>query len=107
VAGSDPCRARQYFAQAANLDPSDVLGMLQNGWFQEQAGELDEAQVAYARVVAGAKSDANNNALVWANLGMGDIRQWRGDLGAALASYQASLAIADRLTKSDPVNVSW
>jgi len=28
------------------LDPSDVTGMLLNGWFQQQAGQLDAAQAA-------------------------------------------------------------
>jgi tetratricopeptide (TPR) repeat protein len=101
VAVSDPGRAREYFAQAAHLDPLDIEGMMQNGWFQEQAGELDAAQAAYAHVIAAARSD-NNSAIVWATLGMGDIQKDRGDLGAALASYQAALAIADRFTKSDP-----
>jgi hypothetical protein len=28
--------------------PSDVEGMFQNGWFQQQAGQLDAAQAAYS-----------------------------------------------------------
>jgi eukaryotic-like serine/threonine-protein kinase len=31
----------------------------------------------------------------------------QGDLAAALASYQASLAIAERLAKADPGNAGW
>ena len=34
-------------------------------------------------------------------------RSRRADLAAALTSYQASLAIADRLAKADPSNVEW
>ncbi len=37
----------------------------------------------------------------------GDIWQTFGDLAAALASYQASLAIAERLAKADPGNAGW
>jgi hypothetical protein len=48
AAVSDPGRARDYYARAARLDPADVDGMLLNGWFQEQAGQLDAAQAAYA-----------------------------------------------------------
>ena len=54
AAVSDPGRARDYYAQAARLDPSNINGMFQNGWFQEQAGQLDAAQAAYARVIAAA-----------------------------------------------------
>jgi hypothetical protein len=46
AAVSDPGRARDYYAEAARLDPSDVDGMFQNGWFQEEAGQLDAAQAA-------------------------------------------------------------
>jgi tetratricopeptide (TPR) repeat protein len=35
---------------------------------------------------------------------LGDVQMARGDLAAALNSYQQSLAIADRLAKSDPGN---
>ena len=33
---------------------------------------------------------------------IGEVQQAQGDLAAALASYQASLAIAERLAKEDP-----
>ena len=104
---SDPGRAREYYAQAARLDPSDVSGMFQNGWFQEQAGQLDAARAAYARVIAAAKPGADDEALVWAKFGMGDIAQQRGNLGAAGATYHEAETIADRLAKSDPGNAGW
>jgi hypothetical protein len=34
-------------------------------------------------------------------------RRERGDLAAALTSYQASLAIAERLATADPSNAVW
>jgi predicted TPR repeat methyltransferase len=49
---SDPGRARDYYARAARLDPSDAHGMLLNGWFQREAGQLEAAQAAYTRVIA-------------------------------------------------------
>jgi tetratricopeptide (TPR) repeat protein len=107
AAVSDPGRARDYYAQAARLDPSDVSGMLQNGWFQEQAGQLDAAQAAYARVIAAAKPGADDKDLVWAKFGMGDIEQQRGNLGVALTTYHEAETIADRLAKSDPGNAGW
>ena len=38
---------------------------------------------------------------------IGDVQQAQGDLAAALTSYQASLAIAERLAKADPGNAGW
>jgi eukaryotic-like serine/threonine-protein kinase len=35
------------------------------------------------------------------------VQDAQGDFAAALASYQASLAIAERLAKSDPSNADW
>jgi tetratricopeptide (TPR) repeat protein len=104
---SDPGRARDYYARAARLDPSDIDGMLQNGWFQEQAGQLDAAHAAYARVILAAKPGADDKSLFWAKIGIGDIERQRGDLGAALATYREAKTIADRLAKSDPGNAGW
>src|SRR5262249_24499272 len=63
---SDPGRARDYYAQAARLDPSNVEGMLVNGWLQDEAGRLDAAEAAYARVVAMAKPGSDDNLLILA-----------------------------------------
>jgi alkanesulfonate monooxygenase SsuD/methylene tetrahydromethanopterin reductase-like flavin-dependent oxidoreductase (luciferase family) len=38
---------------------------------------------------------------------IGDVQRAQGDLTAALTSYQASLAIAERLAKADPGNAGW
>jgi tetratricopeptide (TPR) repeat protein len=38
---------------------------------------------------------------------IGDVQQAQGDLAAALASYQAALAISERLAKADPGNAGW
>ena len=38
---------------------------------------------------------------------IGDVQVAQGNLSAALTSYQASLAIMDRLAKSDPSNAGW
>jgi hypothetical protein len=35
------------------------------------------------------------------------VQSGRGDLASALTSYQASLAIRERLAKSDPGNFGW
>jgi predicted negative regulator of RcsB-dependent stress response len=38
---------------------------------------------------------------------IGDVMVAQGNLPEALQSYQADLAIADRLTQSDPGNAGW
>ena len=104
---SDPGKARGYYAEAAALDPDHVEGMFWNGWFQAEAGSLNEAETAYLRVISTAKKGEDDWALYWARLGLGDIRISRGDLSAAIAEYQAASEMADRLTKADPENAGW
>jgi tetratricopeptide (TPR) repeat protein len=107
TAVSDPGRAREYYAQAARLDTSDVPGMFQNGWYQQQAGQLDAAQTAYARVMAMAKPGSDDEALLWAQFGIGDIQRQQGNLAASLATYRSAQAAAERLAQSDPHNAGW
>jgi tetratricopeptide (TPR) repeat protein len=107
AAVSDPGRAREYYAEAARLDPANVEGMLLNGWFQQDAGHLVEAQAAYDRVVAMAMRGRDDEFLIWAQMGTGDIFQARGNLPEALKTYRDGLAIRDRLAKSDPGNAGW
>jgi len=107
AAVSDPARARQYYAEAARLEPSELWGMYLNGWYQEEAGGLDAAQAAFAHVIAAAKPGADDDALFGSKVGMGDIQQQRGDLSAALVSYQAAELIAGGLVKSNPGDAGW
>ncbi len=107
AAVSDPARARDYYAQAAKLDPSDMLGMYWNGWYQQDAGRLDAAQAAYAQVIAAANPATDDAALLGAQLGTGDIQNQRGSLQAALATYQAAKDLAGRLATADPGSVLW
>jgi predicted TPR repeat methyltransferase len=58
AAVSDHAHAREYYAEAARLDPGDVEGMYQNGWYQQEAGNLNAAEAAYRRVIAAAKPAA-------------------------------------------------
>ena len=105
TAVTDPAKARGYYAEAARLDPTNVQGMLQNGIYQEQAGQLDAAQAAYTSVLAATASGNDDEAALWAKLGMGDIAQRRGHLADALSAYQDAATIAAGLAKADPNNV--
>ena len=103
---SDHAKARGYYAKAASLDPDNVEGMYWNGYYQQEAGSLDEAEAAYKRVISIAKP-GNEAAILWSRLGIGDIYVSRGDLSAALNEYRDAGAMADRLAKADPNNAGW
>jgi tetratricopeptide (TPR) repeat protein len=107
AAVSEPGRAREYYAKAARLDPSNVEGMRRNAWFQQQAGQLDAAQDAYARVIAMGKLGSDDRAIYWSKRGTADIQKERGNLGAALAIYRDAATIPDRLAKANPRNAGW
>ena len=104
---SDLPKARGYYAEAAALDPDHVKGMFWSGWFQAEAGSLNEAEAAYRRVIQTAKMGEDAQILYWAHLGVGDICFSRGDLSAAIGEYQAASELADRLTKADPNHNGW
>jgi tetratricopeptide (TPR) repeat protein len=106
AAVSDPGRARDYYARAAQLDPDNVEGVYWNGRYQFEAGKLDTAQAAFERVV-GVAGVSSTQWVFWAKNGLGDVWISRGDLAGALTSYKDSLAIADKLAKSDPGNARW
>jgi tetratricopeptide (TPR) repeat protein len=98
---SDRAKARGYYAEAAALDPDHIEGMFWNGWFQAEAGSLNEAETAYRRVISTAKSGEDDWTSYWARLGIGDIRISRGDFSAAIAEYQAASKLADRFASDD------
>ncbi len=107
AAVSDPGRAREYYEKAARLDPTNVEGVFQNAWFQQDAGNLGEARAAYDRVIKIAAPERDDDYLIWANFGIGDVLVAQGNLPEALKSFRDGLAIADRLSKSDPGNAGW
>jgi tetratricopeptide (TPR) repeat protein len=106
AAVSEPGRAREYYAKAAQLDPDNVEAVYWNGWYQSQSGKLDVAQAAYERVVETARP-ADSHWVFWAQVGLGDILQQRGNLSGALKIYSDNRAFADRLAKSDPGSAEW
>jgi tetratricopeptide (TPR) repeat protein len=103
---SHPGWAREYYAEAARLDPANIEGMFRCGWFQQQAGQLEVAEASYRRVITSTKA-SNNEWVLWAQFGNGDIERERGHLDDALAAYHAAGAIAENLATADPGNVGW
>ena len=107
AAVAEPWRARELSAEAARLDPDDIEGLFQNGWFQQQAGQLAAAEAAYRRVLAAGKPGTHDRSLYWARLGIGDIQSQRGDLGVAKATYREAGAVAEAASKSSPSDLQW
>jgi tetratricopeptide (TPR) repeat protein len=104
AAVSDPARAREYFGQAARLDPSNLEGVYWNGAYQLEAGHLEAARAAFERVV-GAGGSSDRHLMIWAKHGLGDILIERGDLPGALRSYRDGLSIAQASAGSDSANL--
>jgi tetratricopeptide (TPR) repeat protein/pimeloyl-ACP methyl ester carboxylesterase len=108
IAGlADPKSALQAYEKAALLDPGDIESLFWAGWIEIQYGDLGKAQMRLEHVLKLAEQGNQADYKYWARVGLADIWQKRGDLKAALKSYSDSLAIAERLAKSDPGNAGW
>jgi tetratricopeptide (TPR) repeat protein len=106
VAIADPGSAREYYAEAARLDPTNIEGMFRNGWFQQQASQLDAAEASYRRVITSSRT-SNNEWVLWAQFGKGEVERERGHLDDAFATYREAGAIAETLARADPGNIGW
>ncbi len=103
----DPKSAREAYARAVALDPENAEGLYWDGWFQLDAKNLAAAEKSYRALIQLAGKGANEHQIFWAGTGLGDIAVARGDLNAALASYDEARSEMERLAKSDPGNTDW
>ncbi|HYZ24558.1 MAG TPA: DUF2272 domain-containing protein [Rhodopila sp.] len=95
----DPDKALEAYAKAAELDPNDVESLYWAGNLELEHGDLDSAERRLRLVLA--RTPGQDQYQYWSQVRLGDIAMRRNDRVAALASYQAALAIAKRL-KADP-----
>ncbi len=108
IAGlGDPKRALDAYLKAVELDPDDLDSVLWVGWIHLERGYLEDAETSFRRILSEARNDDQAYYQYWARLGLGGIREARGDLGIAKADYREAGAIADRLAKADAGNASW
>jgi len=108
IAGlGNPKDALEAYRKTIEFDPDDADSLLWTGWLEKDRGQLDDANGHFRRVIT--LSGTNEQAWTrhWAMLGLGDVQMQRGNLAAALSSYQASRAIAARLAEADPDNAGW
>ena len=103
----DPARALTAYANALEYDADDLESLLWVGWIANDRGDLNRAFAHFRRVLKLAKDESLIWYFCWAKTGIGDVLVAQGDLGGALTSYRDSLAISDRLAKSDPGNAGW
>jgi tetratricopeptide (TPR) repeat protein len=103
---SDPKQAREFYAKASRLDPSDVVALFRSGWFQQEAGQFNLAEATYRRVITSDQA-SNSEWVLWAHFGKGDIERERGHLDEALATYRQARTIAESRDKADLANLGW
>ena len=101
----DAAAALQAFHQAADADPADFWTWIEISRLERVAGTLAGARAAIDSALAIKAADERSASVALTDLG--DVQQAQGDLAAALTSYQASLAIVERLAKADPGNAGW
>ena len=95
------------FAEAAGLDPGNVWLWIELGDLWSTRGSLTEAKKAFFAARDAAARNGNDRDLSVSYNRIGDVQVAQGDLAGALTSYRDSLAIAERLAKSDPGNAGW
>jgi tetratricopeptide (TPR) repeat protein len=101
----DSAAALRAFRQAADADSADFWTWIEIARLEQDAGTLAGARTAIDSALSLEAADERSASVALNDLG--NVQQAQGDLAAALTSYQASLAIAERLAKADPGNASW
>ncbi len=108
IAGlGDPKAALEAYEKAVEYDPDDPETLFWLGWLKMDRGSLDSAERNFRQVLTLTEHDPDAWAARWARIGLGDILTRRGNLAAALRTFQDSLAATQRLAKTDPTNREW
>jgi len=97
----------KWYRDATSLDPDNMAGWLGLGDAAMAAGTLQEADQGFLKYIELARRARDEREVEVGLTRRGDVQVAQGNLPEALKSYQADLAIADRLAKSDPGNAGW
>ncbi len=103
----DPKSAREAYAKSVALDPENAEGLVWDGWFQLQAGNLDAAEKSYRALLQLAGNGADENRIFWARTSLADIAVAHGQLNVALAAYSEARSAMERLAGSEAGNADW
>jgi tetratricopeptide (TPR) repeat protein len=99
--------AKATWAEITSLAPDDVWAWIELGDLWVTTGPASHAADAYRKAEAAALRNGDERDLSVSFNRLGDVQVAQGDLAGALKSYRDSLAIAERLAKSDPGNAGW
>jgi tetratricopeptide (TPR) repeat protein len=103
----DPQQALQAFAHAIELDPNDVDSLIGGGWIVLQQGAPGEAERRLRRAMPLVAGDAQPWNRFRVTLGLGHVREQRGEFQDALAFYRDALAIARREREAGVDDADW
>jgi hypothetical protein len=92
------------YEEVTRLDPAVHWDWVELGRLYTDAGNLPAALRAARSAADTAENDRARSVALDA---IGNVQVAQGDLPAALTSYRASHAIAERLAKADPGNAEW
>ncbi|HTZ66176.1 MAG TPA: tetratricopeptide repeat protein [Roseiarcus sp.] len=90
-----------------NVDPDQTWRWIDLGDICRTTGSLDEALGCYRSAAEAAERTGDERALSVSCDGIGDVLVRQRNLTEALNSYQAALAIRQRLADADPGNSDW
>jgi tetratricopeptide (TPR) repeat protein len=105
--GNDVVKTVAYYQRATRLDPSDPQTWIDYGEAARDAGHSNDARNAFKEAERQARERADHLLVSKATYRQGDVAMVQGDLNAACAFYEASLAIIQPLGEADPGNAAW
>jgi tetratricopeptide (TPR) repeat protein len=103
----DTAKALEAYTTATRLDPNDTHSWIFLGRLNARAGDLAAAEQAYRAAREAAERAGNERDLMVTHNDLGAVQQARGELGDALAGYEAGLVIVKRLVEADSANTEW
>lgn len=103
----DTQQALQAYRRATELDPDNAQGWNNLGHILRRVGELDEAIIAYKKVMTWGEKNKNKevNTIAYSNLG--NVYQERGEFDRAVEFYQQSLLIDEALGRRAGMAVNY
>ena len=96
-----------WYRKAVALDPDNMHGQIGLGDAAKEAGTLAEAGAAFGHYIRLARNVRDDREVSVGLNRLVCVQVAQGDLAGGSTAYRDSLAIAERLAKSDPGNAGW